>query len=657
MRNQLFLMRFLLFGIILGFIGCSQDEVKSDVVRYSGEVVYLNSTTPFPDLEVKVTNGHHIHCQSYTNEQGKFSLNVKTSEIDGTYYLLVGDSSCVTKRITLRGVGKSEVDVGIIEIEGPTTPVVITQKVSKITQTSAIAGGEVKSDGRLRVTERGVCYSTEPSPSMDDSHTINGSGLGMFSSELVGLSPNSLYFVRAYAKNEKGISYGDQISFTTSDISLSVETGNISEITASSVKVVMNVTEVEGAEVQTCGVCWSVMENPTIEDNHATADGVQVGVQHIFELTDLQPSTTYHVRAYAIANDLVVYGIQKSFTTSNISISVETGDVTDVNESSATVAISITDVEGTTVQSCGICWSVMENPTIEDNHVAADRVQIGVQYTLELANLQPSTTYYVRAYAVANEITVYGELRSFQTKEIVPVVKTDSIYTDDITLNSIMAHGVVVEDYNVNIIERGFCYSVTPGPTISSSFVVAEGTGKGAFACTISNIYPTQNTYYIRAYAKNIYGSIAYGEQFVITPEIGKYATAITMEYDGYLYKIYTNIQGEMTWQEASAACVNLRVGGYSDWYLPTKNEVLAILANNGTPTMTFFYGNRSDYLLYGKEGVWASSYIENATEHYAYYLELVGDGNGNECYVWNPLWGPDDNLFGVIAVRKHSTL
>ncbi len=94
-------------------------------------------------------------------------------------------------------------------------PVVTTNTVSAITQTSATSGGNVTSDGGAAVTERGVCWSTSPGPTITGSHTNDGSGSGIFSSNITGLTPGTLYYVRAYASNIVGIAYGNQIQFNT----------------------------------------------------------------------------------------------------------------------------------------------------------------------------------------------------------------------------------------------------------------------------------------------------------------------------------------------------------------------------------------------------------------------------------------------------------
>ena len=94
-------------------------------------------------------------------------------------------------------------------------PVVTTIDITEITETSAVAGGDVTSDGGAEVTARGVCWSVNPNPTIDDKHTEDGAGVGNFTSNITELTTNTVYHLRAYATNEVGTSYGEEVTFTT----------------------------------------------------------------------------------------------------------------------------------------------------------------------------------------------------------------------------------------------------------------------------------------------------------------------------------------------------------------------------------------------------------------------------------------------------------
>ena len=117
---------------------------------------------------------------------------------------------------TVITISLSEIDS--ISFTQPTVnlPVVSTNAVNNVTQNSATCGGNVTSEGASSVIAYGVCWSTSQYPSTANEHTTDGSGAGTFTSNITGLNANTLYYVRAYATNDDGTSYGSQISFTTS---------------------------------------------------------------------------------------------------------------------------------------------------------------------------------------------------------------------------------------------------------------------------------------------------------------------------------------------------------------------------------------------------------------------------------------------------------
>jgi uncharacterized protein (TIGR02145 family) len=114
--------------------------------------------------------------------------------------------------LSLAGCGDDETTTPTPSDKAPTAT---TVAVGSITQTTAQSGGNVTSDGGAAVTARGVCWSTGSSPTTANDTTMNGTGTGSFTSSLTGLTPNTPYYVRAYAVNSVGTSYGGAVQFTT----------------------------------------------------------------------------------------------------------------------------------------------------------------------------------------------------------------------------------------------------------------------------------------------------------------------------------------------------------------------------------------------------------------------------------------------------------
>ncbi len=92
---------------------------------------------------------------------------------------------------------------------------ITTTAATSITEITAVSGGNISNDGGSLITQRGVCYSTSPSPTTANTTIISGSGTGTFTSNLTGLTANTTYYVRAYATNSAGTAYGNEVSFTT----------------------------------------------------------------------------------------------------------------------------------------------------------------------------------------------------------------------------------------------------------------------------------------------------------------------------------------------------------------------------------------------------------------------------------------------------------
>ncbi|RLD57706.1 MAG: hypothetical protein DRJ01_13560, partial [Bacteroidetes bacterium] len=209
--------------------------------------------------------------------------------------------------------------------------IVTTRLINSITANSATSGGNVTSDGGSTVTAKGVCFSTSQNPTISGSHTTNGTGTGSFTSNITGLTASTTYYVRAYATNSAGTSYGSQLIFTTSaNINLpTVITIAISSITANSAVSGGYVTSDGGATVTAKGVCWSISENPTITDGH-TSDGTETR-SFTSNITGLSASTTYYVRAYATNSVGTAYGNELEFKTDKPDITGQTGTLTDID--------------------------------------------------------------------------------------------------------------------------------------------------------------------------------------------------------------------------------------------------------------------------------------------------------------------------------------
>lgn len=391
-------------------------------------------------------------------------------------------------------------------------PSITTTAVSNVAYTSATVGGDVTSDGGAEVTERGVVYSTSTNPTTANTKKVSGKGLGSFSITLNSLSDGVSYYVRAYAVNKFGTSYGEQVCFTTSGYQLPiVQTTTPTNVEYTSATLGGKVTSEGNASVTERGVVYSTRPNPTT-DNTQYRSGTGLGSYSI-NVSNLKDGTTYYVRAYAINVKGITYGTEVSFTTKGYALpNVETTSVSNVSYSTAIVSGNVTSEGDPKATERGIVYSTSPNPTTSNSKII---VGSGIgSFSANLNTLANGTTYYTRAYAINSGGTSYGKELSFTTKAYTaPHVTTTKI--SKITYTSASSGGNITSDGGSSVTERGIVYSTSPNPTTTSSTKRVAGKGVGSFDVDLMNLW-SGTTYYVRAYAINSNGT-SYGEEISFT--------------------------------------------------------------------------------------------------------------------------------------------
>ncbi len=199
------------------------------------------------------------------------------------------------------------------------TPTLVTYEADSVTQNSAVSGGNITDEGDSSVIARGVCWSLVSMPNLKTAmdSTSDGAGTGSFTSKITGLSPNNTYYVRAYARNIYGTSYGNQISFTTLQDTTypTVVTQGVTAITSNSAKCGGEVTSEGGSSVIDRGVCLGFYPDLKLENAIDTvSQGSGTGVFACY-LSNLLPDTMYFIRAFATNAGGTAYGALYNFRT------------------------------------------------------------------------------------------------------------------------------------------------------------------------------------------------------------------------------------------------------------------------------------------------------------------------------------------------------
>jgi hypothetical protein len=191
------------------------------------KVAYLTSTTATLYSTVNANNFSSIVIFEYgtTTNYGQEVTPAQSPVIGNTYTDVVVTLTGLTCGATYHFRVKAENSIGTSYSDDITfslaqKPTLITYSVSGITDSTAVSGGHIISDGCAAVTARGVQWSLSSTffcwlPPCKFSHTNDGAGTGSFTSNLKGLRPNITYYVRAFATNSAGTTYGNVISFTT----------------------------------------------------------------------------------------------------------------------------------------------------------------------------------------------------------------------------------------------------------------------------------------------------------------------------------------------------------------------------------------------------------------------------------------------------------
>ncbi len=213
------------------------------------------------------------------------------------------------------------------DIATPPNNQITTDEVRKISHYTALCITTINVEDINNYTSVGICWSTKPSPTIDDKTRSITKIKGSQTNTITGLNASTKYYVRLYIVGKSGgIYYSNEISFTTPETeSPTVATSWVKDVGTNRATCGGKVEYDGGAAITEKGICWSTSPNPTIEDNHLASDGDNGNIE--VNITGLSNFTTYYVRAYANNDTHIGYSDAVKITTNGFIAGREFADL------------------------------------------------------------------------------------------------------------------------------------------------------------------------------------------------------------------------------------------------------------------------------------------------------------------------------------------
>ena len=284
---------------------------------------------------------------------------------------------------------------------------------------TATFNGTIVAVGDPAYTERGFVYGHDHNPTVEDDNKkeVTGNGEGAFSIKVTELEINTTYYIRAYAINEAGIGYGNEIKLEFNAEKPIVQTKEATDINIAGGTATLNgaIESVGDPAYTERGFVYATVHNPTVEDDtKKVATGTGTG-DFSANVSELEMNKIYYVRAYALSSQSISYGNEVTLDFSQVLPVVTTQEVSDIDDTTATFNGTIESIGDPAYTERGFIYGTMQVPTLDEEGVltvSASGTGTGA-YARTVSDLESGATYYVRAYAKVGTFMVYGNIVSF----------------------------------------------------------------------------------------------------------------------------------------------------------------------------------------------------------------------------------------------------
>jgi hypothetical protein len=383
--------------------------------------------------------------------------------------------------------------------DGVTTPAVKTTSVQVDKNNNiATANGEVTSEGASAVTKRGFVWSTVANPTVSDALSSNQFGPGVFTQQISGLNLGATYYLRAYATNANGTTYGNQIDFKTLTAGKFASI-SFDSLSFKSVKVNVNIESLGDINIKSIGVCYSKTGTPSITSDTTTILHSNITDKSFsVSVKNLTVNTKYFIRSFINTNLGAFYSDEINVTTKQYT-QATFGDVviTSLSNLSADAKINILTLGDAPIKSMGLCFATTNDPVFKtDSSTLIHSNKTDQIFTLALRNIKENTKYYVRGFINSDAGIAYSNSFYFTTLGRPTVANINPNAYIERTIA--MLDSYVLSENGAKVIENGFLLGTT------KYIVPVNGSLKMNY--TITSLIGNTN-YTVYAFATNNYGT------------------------------------------------------------------------------------------------------------------------------------------------------
>ncbi len=486
------------FGGDLTLFSAPSIIERGVLYRLGGLPLYNNQQTVKKTVPFDVPNNIPL---------GKFEVNVTGLTSGGTYWV------CAFTKNSEQEIGYG--DPIIVKLPANIPTITTSPTVTNITGTSGTVSGQLLNSFGQTILEMGICYSTFQNVSINSTKSVLLNNTTQpFSINLFGLGSNVTYYYRSYVITSETIAYGELRSFATLATIPVVRTVNIQDIDMTAAVVKCERISAGGVQPTEAGAVFSTSPNPTLTNSTKKIYTGNPNDESFFvPITGLTPNTLYYARGYVTNPVGTGYGEIFTFRTTTTPLSVPiltTTPISNLGTNSATTGGNISYNGTLPIIENGIFYSTSPNFQYFPGSTVLFSDPNQNPFTVNIPNLLPNTTYYMRSFARNSFGRGLGNVVSFTTL----AATTPNLRTNTPVIggqNTIISGGTILSPGNSSITSKGVIWSTSNSNiTIDLPTKTNNGGGPSNYSSTVTGLTPG-NTYHFKSYAINNSG-VGYGE-------------------------------------------------------------------------------------------------------------------------------------------------